>query len=102
MVWLREHMCHITRDIACFTASCDKHRSRLYIPEIEAGVLSDVRICDFSTLHQAHRMAAVLVISYPVSLPILTRLESELAIWQSRDDAVSRARAITTGRQVKG
>ena len=41
-----------------------------------------------------HLMAAALVITDPVYLPIFTRIEEELASWSSRDDAISRARAI--------
>ena len=45
-------------------------------------------------LKKMHLMAAALVITDPVYLPIFTRIEEELASWSSRDDAISRARAI--------
>ncbi|MDO9581849.1 MAG: hypothetical protein Q7J24_01870 [Desulfomicrobium sp.] len=45
-------------------------------------------------LQKMHRMAAALVISDPVYLPIFERIEHELASYEAKDDAISRARAI--------
>lgn len=55
-----------------------------------------------SELQQMHRMAAALVVSDPVYLPIFARIESELEIWQTQDDAISRARAIAARYNATG
>lgn len=47
-----------------------------------------------SDLHKMHRMAAALVVADPVYLPVFERIEHELAAYEAKDDAVSRARAI--------
>ena len=47
-----------------------------------------------SDLQKMHRMAAALVVSDPVYLPIFERIEFELAAYEATGDAVSRARAI--------
>lgn len=47
-----------------------------------------------SDLQKMHRMAAALVITDPVYLPIFERIEHELAVFEARGDAISRARAI--------
>ncbi|AQS48106.1 hypothetical protein BMG03_10055 [Thioclava nitratireducens] len=48
----------------------------------------------FADLQKMHRMAAALVVADPVYLPLFERVERELALYQSEDDAISRARAI--------
>lgn len=45
-------------------------------------------------LQKMHRMAAALVVTDPVYLPLFERVEHELAIFEAGDDAISRARAI--------
>jgi len=45
-------------------------------------------------LQKMHRMAATLVISDPTYLPVFERIEHELATYDAKDDAISRARAI--------
>lgn len=45
-------------------------------------------------LQKMHRMAAALVVADPVYLPLFERVERELALYESEDDAISRARAI--------
>ncbi len=47
-----------------------------------------------SDLQKMHRMAAALVIADPVYLPIFERIEHELAVFEAKGDAISRARAI--------
>ena len=47
-----------------------------------------------SDLQRMHRMAAALVVADPVYLPIFERIEHELAAFEARGDAISRARAI--------
>ncbi|MCB5409167.1 hypothetical protein [Pseudogemmobacter faecipullorum] len=39
-------------------------------------------------------MAAALVVADPVYLPVFERIEHELAAYEAKDDAISRARAI--------
>ncbi|MCB5411891.1 hypothetical protein [Pseudogemmobacter faecipullorum] len=46
-------------------------------------------------LQKMHRMAAALVVADPVYLPVFERIEQELAAYEAKDDAVSRARAIS-------
>lgn len=55
-----------------------------------------------SDLQKMHRMAAVLVIADPVYLPIFERLEHELAVFEAKDDAISRARAIAALHRATG
>ena len=55
-----------------------------------------------SDLQKMHRMAAVLVIADPVYLPIFERLENELAVFEAKDDAISRARAIAALHRATG
>ncbi|RGP37736.1 hypothetical protein [Pseudotabrizicola alkalilacus] len=45
-------------------------------------------------LQKMHRMSAALVITDPVYLPVFERIEHELATYEAKDDAISRARAI--------
>lgn len=45
-------------------------------------------------LQKMHRMAAALVVADPVYLPVFERIEHELAAYEAKGDAVSRARAI--------
>jgi hypothetical protein len=47
-----------------------------------------------SELQTMHRMAATLVIADPIYLPIFERIEQELAAFEAKGDAISRARAI--------
>jgi hypothetical protein len=47
-----------------------------------------------SELQTMHRMAAALVIADPIYLPIFERIEQELAAFEAKGDAISRARAI--------
>lgn len=47
-----------------------------------------------SDLQKMHRMAAAMLILDPVYLPVFERIEHELAIFEKKDDAISRARAI--------
>lgn len=47
-----------------------------------------------SDLQKMHRMAAAMVIADPVYLPIFERIELELAVFEAKGDAISRARAI--------
>lgn len=47
-----------------------------------------------SDLQKMHRIAAVLLTANPVYLPIFNRIEHELAVFEAKDDAISRARAI--------
>ena len=47
-----------------------------------------------SDLQKMHRMAAALVISDPIYLPVFERIEHELAAFDAQSDAISRARAI--------
>lgn len=47
-----------------------------------------------SELQNMHRMAAALVVADPVYLPVFERIEHELAVYQSKGDAISHARAI--------
>ena len=48
-----------------------------------------------SDLQTMHRMAAALVVADPVYLPLFERIELELATHEAKDDAISRARAIS-------
>lgn len=45
-------------------------------------------------LHMLHRITANLLLEDPVYLPLFERIERELAAWRSKDDAISRARAL--------
>jgi hypothetical protein len=53
-----------------------------------------------SDLHHMHRMAAALVVVDPVYLPLFERVESELAAFEAKGDAISRARAIAARQRV--
>lgn len=53
-------------------------------------------------LHRMHRMAAALVIADPVYLPVFERIEHELAVFEAKGDAVSRARAIAARHGATG
>lgn len=45
-------------------------------------------------LKKMHLMAAALVVRDPVYLPVFERIEHELAVFEGKDDAISRARAV--------
>ena len=47
-----------------------------------------------SDLQKMHRMAAALVVSDPIYLPVFERIEHELVAFEAKGDAVNRARAI--------
>lgn len=47
-----------------------------------------------SDLQKMHRMAAALVVSDPIYLPVFERIEHELVALEAKGDAISRARAI--------
>ncbi|AMY69050.1 hypothetical protein [Frigidibacter mobilis] len=47
-----------------------------------------------SDLQKMHRMAAALVVADPIYLPIFERIEHELATYEAKTDAVSRAHAV--------
>lgn len=49
---------------------------------------------DLKILEAACEKVAALVIEDPVYLPVFERIEREIALFEKRDDAVSRARAI--------
>lgn len=50
-------------------------------------------------IRDMHRKAAALVIADPVYLPIFERLERELMAYETRQDAISRARAIAASQR---
>ncbi len=49
-----------------------------------------------SDLQKMHRMAAALVVSDPIYLPVFERIEHELSTFETKNDAISRARAIAS------
>lgn len=49
---------------------------------------------DLKNLKAAFKKVAALVIEDPVYVPVFERIEREIALFEKRDDAVSRARAI--------
>lgn len=49
---------------------------------------------DLENLKAAFEKVAALVIKDPVYVPVFERIEREIALFEKRDDAVSRARAI--------
>lgn len=53
-----------------------------------------------SDLHHMHRMAAALVVADPVYLPLFERVESELAAFEAKGDAISRARTVAARQRV--
>lgn len=53
-------------------------------------------------LQAMHRKAAALVVADPVYLPIFERIEHELATFEAKDDAISRARAIALRQRAIG